>query len=327
MTTSKRRILEEAPQTTKDPFHVLYRPKKLKEVYGQDGVVKSIMGSLKAAARPHSFLFTGPSGTGKTTLARIVAAEMGCAPSNLIEVDAASNSGIDPMKDLLSSLRYQGFGDSPNRAIIVDECHALSKQAWQALLKPIEEPPPHIFFFLCTTEDGKVPETIVTRCQSYNLKPVRFDDLMDLLEMVCEEEKLATPDYILEMVARSCDGSPRKALVQLAMVQDCESEDEAARILEAPLENKEIIDLCRALIDRKLEWRRLVATLKAMPEMQAESARIIITAYISGCIMNPRGSDADVVRLLRVADAFSRPFNPTDKMMPLLLAFGDLIFD
>lgn len=327
---TRRRLTEEdlpASSEPAEPYHLLYRPRMLGEVVGQDAVIKALKANLKASSRPHSFLFTGPSGTGKTTLSRIVAAEMGCDPGNVLEIDAASNSGIDAMKEVLQGLRYQGFGQSPNRAYIIDECHALSKQAWQTLLKPIEEPPPHVFFFLCTTETGKVPETIVTRCQSYLLRPLRFDDLMDLLIYVADKEKLETPDAILEIVARACDGSPRKALVMLAMVQDCDDPRDAERILESPLENKEIIDLCRALIDRRLQWKKLVETLRSMPEMQAESARIIITAYISGCIMNPKGSDADVARLLRVADCFSRPFNPTDKLMPLLLAFGELIFD
>ena len=325
---TRRKIVEDPVEEPKvEPYHLLYRPRKLSEVLGQDAVVKSLKGNLKASSRPHSYLFTGPSGTGKTTLSRIMAAELGCQPASILEVDAASNSGIDAMKEVLSGLRYQGFGDSPNRAIIVDECHALSKNAWQALLKPIEEPPGHVFFFLCTTENGKVPDTILTRCQSYLLKPCRYDDLMDLLELVAEAEKLDLPAAMLSQVARACNGSPRQALVMLAMIQGCTTEDEVARILETPLDNAEIIDLCRALIEKKLQWGKLVETLKRMPEMSAESARIIITAYISACIMSPKGNNNDVVRLLRVADAFSRPFNPTDKLMPLLLAFGELIFD
>lgn len=320
---SSRRALVEEP-VNNDPFHIKYRPATLGKVIGQDMVVDSLRDNLNSkSALPHSFLFTGPSGTGKTTLSRIVAREMGC--DDVLEIDAASNSGIDAMKEVLSTLRYHGFGDRPNRAIIVDECHALSKQTWQALLKPIEEPPGHVFFFLCTTEAGKVPETIVTRCLSYNLKPVRYADLMDLLEDVVVAEKLDMDDRVLEIVARSAEGSPRQALVMLAMVQGCTDPEEASQLLAQPLEDKEIIDLCRALIDRSLVWPKLLDVLKSMPDLNAESARIVISNYMAKCIVGTKDAKA-AVRLLNIAAAFSKPFASSDKLMPLLLAFGDLLF-
>lgn len=323
--STRRKVEAEAPPVADEPFHVKYRPKSLKEVIGQDLAVKSLKGLASQATRPHAFLFTGPSGTGKTTLSRIMAANLGCQPSNILEVDAASNSGIDAMKEVMSTIRYQGFGSSPNKAIIIDEAHSLSKAAWQAMLKPIEEPPPHIFFFLCTTESGKVPETIVTRCHSYLLKPVKFDDIMDLLERVVDAEGLSTPEAVVELAGRSCSGSPRQALVMLSTVQDCESADEAAKLLETSLDNKEIIDLCRQLIAGRLEWKSLVTTLKAMPEMGAEGIRIVVVNYLAACAMGAK-SDKEVTRILDMLACFSRPFPPTDKLAPVLLAFGDLLY-
>lgn len=323
--TKRTRIEEEPEQTQLEPFHTRYRPKKLGEVLGQKEVVASIRSNIKSTSPPHTFIFTGPAGTGKTTLARIIAAEMKCSPANITEIDAASNSGLDAMKEVLSGIRYHGFGDLPNRAYIIDECHSLSKAAWQSLLKPTEEPPPHVFFFLCTTEAGKIPDTILTRGPNYFLKPLRFDDLMDLLEFVADEEKLPTPGKILELVARSCNGSARSALVMLAQVQDCEDEEEAARLLETALDNKEVIDLARLLINKSLSWQKLQATLKAMPEMNAESIRIVIVAYISSCLMAAK-NEREVTNLLNILNAFSRPFPTTDKLAPLLLAFGDVLY-
>ena len=190
-----RKTLNKTPAeaiVVEEPLHIKYRPRSLQDVRGQDAVVDSLTTALKKSTRPHSFIFTGPSGCGKTTLARILAEKFGCSPQNVIEIDAATNNGIDSMREVTSTLRYNGFGDTPNKAIIIDECHALSKAAWQSLLKSVEEPPAHVFFFFCTTENGKVPETINTRCQSYFLKPLRFDDLMDLLEFVVDEEALAS---------------------------------------------------------------------------------------------------------------------------------------
>ena len=322
--SQRRKIAEEPSQAQDEPYHVKYRPRSLKDVVGQGAVVKSLQDAVKKATRPHAFLFTGPSGTGKTTLSRILAAGLGCSPSNILEVDAASNSGIDAMREVTSTLRYQGFGETPNRAIIIDEAHALSKAAWQSMLKPIEEPPAHVFFFICTTEAGKVPETIVTRCHNYLLKPVKFDDIMDLLERVADAEGLSTPDAVLQMAGRACSGSPRQALVMLSMIQDCEDPDEAARLLETPLENKEVIDLCRLLLKGDLDWKKLTGTLKAMPDMSAESVRIVIVNYLAACIMGAR-SEGEAGRLLDVLHEFSKPFNSSDKLAPLLLAFGNLI--
>lgn len=313
------------PQAQELPFHLKYRPQSLKDVLGQDAVVDSLAKLKKEKTRPHAFLFVGPSGTGKTTLARILAKDFDCDPRNLLEADAASNSGIDAMREIMRTLQYLGF-DGRNRAIIIDECHALSKQAWQSLLKTVEEPPEHVYLFFCTTEAGKVPEAILTRCHSYTLKPLKFDPLMDLLEHVAKQEDLATDSKILETVARSCNGSPRQALVMLSQVRDCEDSQEAAALLESPMESKEVIDLCRALIAGKLDWSTLTKTLKAMPDMSAESIRIVIQNYLAGCAMNARG-DKEAVRILGIMDCFNRPFPTTDKLAPLLLAFGDYIFE
>jgi len=323
--TSSPAISPDTSTSSTEPLHIKYRPRSFKEVIGQDDVVKSLKSALSGKARPHSFLFTGDSGTGKTTLARIVAGQLGVDPNNLIEVDAATNNGIDVMRDIMSPLRYHGFGDTPNKAVILDEAHMLTKQAWASLLKIVEEPPPHVFFMFCTTDAGKVPDNIATRCLRYSLRLLRHDDLMDLLESICEDEDLNTPQKILSMVAQACGGSPRMALVMLAMVHDCDDEDEAARLLETPMDNKEIIDLCRQLVKGDLTWPRLTATLKAMGEMPAESIRIVIVNYLNSCLIGAR-SDKDAIRLLDMLECFTKPGQPSDKMAPLLLAFGRFIF-
>ena len=308
-----------------DPFHIRYRPRTLKEVIGQKDAVTSLSAMIKGKTRPHSFLFTGPSGCGKTTLARILASEFDCDQSNIIEADAATNNGIDDMRGITETLRYTGFGESPNKMIIIDEAHALSKQAWMSLLKAVEEPPPHVFFTFCTTDPGKVPETIKTRCVSYNLKPLKYDDIMDLLEMVVDEESLDCTKALLSAVARACDGSPRQALVQLAMVMNCKSDEEVLALLEQPFENKEIIDLCRKMIERDLQWKDAVKVLGELTEMSPESIRIVVTNYVAGCLMRPK-SEKDVPRLLDVLSAFSKPCNPTDKLAGILLAIGNVLY-
>ncbi len=308
------------------PLHLKYRPTTLKEVIGQNGVVRSLEHMWNSpSALPHTFMFTGPAGTGKTTLARILAAKFNCSMDNMIEVDAASNSGIDDMRQITSALRYNGFGEHPNKAVIIDECQGLSKQAWDSLLKSTEEPPPHVYFFFCSTNPGKIPPAMVTRCVSFSLNPVKFDDLMDLLEDVCKKEKFDTPEAILSQVARACEGSPRHALTMLAKVHACDDPEEASVLLQTPSDNPEVIDLCRQLVRGDLAWSKLTSTLKGLGEMPAESIRIVIVNYLGSCLMGAK-NDKEIVRLLDMLDCFSKPFNTSDKMAPLLLAFGQYIY-
>lgn len=330
MRNSRVAVVREDPpdEVSEDPLHLKYRPVELDGVIGQKEVVGSLEKLLKSKTRPHAFLFTGPAGTGKTTLARIVMKRLGCDPSSIIETDAASNNGIDAMRSLTEGLRYQGFGSRPNKGIIIDEAHAVTKAAWQSLLKSVEEPPPHVFWVFCTTEPTKVPEAIVTRCHTYNLRSVRTQDIEELLEQVAEAESLdvtRTIDRSLEMVARACNGSPRQALVMLSMIRDCRSEEEVARLLESPGENAEIIELCRLLLGSRLEWSKVTSTLARIEGVTAESARIVIANYLSACLMKCR-SEKEARNLLDLAYPFSKPFVTTDKLLPLLVAFGEVLY-
>lgn len=327
MTTERRRIT--APETTHAsasdlPLHIKYRPTKLRDVWGQEQVTRSLETLIKSGTHGHAYLFTGPAGTGKTTLARILAAEFGCG-QNILEVDAASNSGIDSMREVTSTLRYQGFGAQPNKAIIIDECHGLSKQAWDSLLKSVEEPPPHVYFFFCTTEPGKVKDTIVSRCHAYNLKPINSGVLYKLVEKVADAEGIDLSEAALDVVVEAADGSARRALVGLSTARGCTSLKEVAAVLEQPLENREVIDLCRLIVNHKLTWEKAMTTIKALPEMNAESIRIVIANYLAACLMSARKPN-EIEDLLDIATHFSKPFNATDKNLPLLLALGNVIY-
>ncbi len=325
MSTRRKIVEEESRETPELPLHLKYRPQRWKEVVGQDAIVSSLRDQLEAKARQHAYVLAGPSGTGKTTLARIACDYLKINATNLIEVDAASNTGIDDMRRVMEPLRYKGMGDSPNRAIIIDEAHRLSKQAWDSLLKSVEEPPEHVYWFFCTTDVGKIPAAITTRCASYSLRTVGYDDLIELLEYVREKEDLPTTDRVLQLICQSCNGSPRQALVMLAQAHQASDEEEAARLFETALENKEVIDLARLLVQGQLSWDKMTATLKAMPEMNAESIRIVIVAYLTTCLMGKQ-TDKGATRLLDMLDAFSQPYPQTDKMAPLLLSFGRIIY-
>lgn len=293
------------------PLHLKYRPQRLEDVYGQKAITTSLKRLLRSDSVPHAYLFCGPSGCGKTTLARIAFKDLGC---ELIEIDAASNSGIDNMREVIETMRFCGLDNKP-RGLILDEAHGLSRQAWDSLLKFVEEPPSHAFVALCTTQEGKVPPTIVSRCTSYTVKSLRRDDLLDLLEMVVETERMECSDPVLEIIAERCEGSARKALVMLEQAGHCKTDDEAAALLHEAEGEVEVIELARLVTNGRLQWKDMTRILRKL-DMPAESIRIVLVNYITAALLKG-GEDK---RLVHALELLGTSFNPTDKLAPIVLA-------
>lgn len=291
---------------------------------GQSHVVKSLERVVNDK-RARSFIFTGPSGCGKTTLARILADKFAAGAgtaANVFEIDAASNSGADAMRAIASKTHYRAIGASPVKAIIVDEAHRLSAAAWTILLKPVEEPPPHVYWMFCTTEAAKIPKTIKTRCLSYDLKPVGEDDIFKLLAIVAEAEKLEIEDDILEAIAEGAGGSPRQALVYLEECLYVESVGAARQIMRNAGQSKEVIDLCRWLVaGRGQSWPEVVKFAKALEELDAESIRIQVINYLSAVLLNTKDGKR-AAKLLGLVSCFDTPYNQSDKLAPLLTSLG-----
>ena len=305
-----------------------YRPETFDEFFGNESIVRSL-GDVLAKDSSHSFLFTGPSGCGKTTLARLVAKTKDVPTRNLIEIDAATYSGADNVRAITETLKYKPFGGQPNRAIIVDECHSLSKQAWQALLKSIEEPPSHVYWCLCTTELNKVPKTIQTRCVHYDLRPLNDNDMFAYLSEVRDAEALKVPDDVLELIVQYADGSPRQALVGLSKLDGVDERGRAGEILSTAVDTKEIVDLCRGLVSmaqrQNFEWAQLQKLLNAVDEGNPESIRVVIRNYVAACISKESRPNV-IMGYLRIMEAFDKPFTERDKLAPVWLALGELCY-
>ena len=296
-----------------------YRPKDFSEVVGQDAVVRSLQANLKRNSS-RTFLFTGQSGVGKTTLARIVAQEAGCLPGDLLEVDAAVNTGIDDMRAVASTLLYRPLGEGAVKAIIIDESQALSKAACQSLLKILEEPPPWAFWFLCTTEPARVPENIRTRCTRYDLKPVEIGVLIDLLEDVATQEKLKLDPKIIDLCAKEAGGSPRQALSHLATCAGVKDITEAKELLRSAIESEEAVNLARALV-RGAGWNEVQRLLKGLDKVNPESVRHVVRSYLTKVALGAK-TEASAGAALELLDCFSEPFNSGDGLSPLALACG-----
>jgi len=194
-----------------------YRPESWGEVIGQDNIVKAISGSLKIGKVAHAYLFCGPRGTGKTTVARIIAKELNTSVNDIYEMDAASNRGIDDVREIRENVRTLPF-DSKYKIYILDEVHMFTKEAWNALLKTIEEPPEHVIFILATTELEKIPETIVSRCQSFIFKKPTDIILSKFISNFAKKEGYDLEKGGAELIALLADGAFRDALGTLQKV-------------------------------------------------------------------------------------------------------------
>ena len=211
-----------------------YRPRTFEDLIGQNSMVKILSNAFSLNRIAHAFLFTGVRGVGKTTAARIVARGLNCLKDDsptispcgvcsscisakndrhvdIVEIDAASHTGVDDVRELTEGVRYKP-AEGRYKIYIIDEVHMLSTQAFNALLKTLEEPPEHVKFIFCTTETKKIPVTVLSRCQKFDLRRVAVDELVELLRSICSKEEVSIDDKSLNLLARYSDGSVRDSL-------------------------------------------------------------------------------------------------------------------
>jgi DNA polymerase III gamma/tau subunit len=311
-------------------LHTKYRPTAFKQVVGQDPVVSSVSSLLKRGGT-HAFIFIGPSGTGKTTLGRIIAKKLGCERQNLVEIDAATNSGVDAMRALTESMQFSGLGANPTRVYIIDECHMLSKAAWNSLLKSTEEPPQHVYWVLCTTEGDKIPATMKNqRFATYQLKPVSTNLLYELLEQVRTDEGYETPDDVLQLIASKSEGSPRRALAALAKCRDVQDRREAAELINIVSDEEEgdIGNLCRALL-KGCTWEQAMDIVRPLQDQNPESIRNIVCNWMTKVLLGSedrKGASGNrAAHVMTILAAFSKPYTTNNGIYPVLLSLGDVL--
>ena len=198
----------------KESLAVKYRPHSFEDLTEQSAVKDILENQIKTKTFQHGYLFTGPAGTGKTTSARIFASMINDGKGNPIEVDAASNSGVDNIRQIIDDAKRKPL-DAEYKIFIVDECHSLSNGAWQALLKTLEEPPKFTIFIFCTTDPQKVPATILSRVQRYNFQKISNEGIVQRLNYILYcEEKIADNEAV-EYIAKVSNGGCRDAITLL----------------------------------------------------------------------------------------------------------------
>jgi len=298
-----------------------WRPQSFADVVGQETVTKTLRNALGSGRIAHAFLFSGVRGVGKTTTARILAKALNChqgisqepcneCPScveiaegnsvDVLEIDAASNRGIDSIRELRESVRY-GTARDRFKIYIIDEVHMLTSEAFNALLKTLEEPPGHVKFILATTEFQKIPATIASRCQRFDFKPIPFRLIQDRLRLICQSEGIGITDYALATVAAAGQGSMRdaqSALDQLIAFSGDEISDEDVRILLGIPDQSAVGALLKAI--RGGEREQLMACLEHLVGSGLSPLQIaqkLIERVRNVLVFKVAGWDPDLLRL------------------------------
>lgn len=295
------------------PLHIKYRPKNFDEVIGNKQTVKCLQAMLKKSGHPQVFMFHGKSGTGKTTLARIIAKEVGCNKHSLVEINAADDRGIETGRNILQMVKTSPlFGKA--RVIILDEAHQMSKDMQGSLLKVLEEPPENTYFIFCTTDPQKVIETIRgQRCTQFEIKPCIKEEIIGLLKDVIKKENALLDKEVIEHIAELSEGIPRRALVFLGKIIHLEDKSLKAieKILILEEENKQAIDLCRALISGK-DWSSIKGILKSIVENKPdyEQIRQMVLGYVSSVALNSGFANK---KAMLIYECFKDPFYTAGK--------------
>ncbi len=269
-----------------------YRPESFDDVIGQENAVNALVNCI-GLENTRLFLFSGISGVGKTTLARITAKELGCV--SIYEMDAATNNSVDGMREKVSQWSVPSLISPKASCVIIDECHALSKQAWQPLLKITEEPPKHLYIMLCTTDESKVIPTIATRATNFRLQPVAMLEIAKYLQKISKREKLDIDKSVIRLAAKKALGSVRQGLSNLSLVCGA-NKDEAAQLLKESAQDTEIIEICRAMARGRLDaedfpfyMQSLSADMKANPE----GVRLVMLSYFCKIVVSNKDDIQD----------------------------------
>ena len=282
-----------------------YRPKTLDEVIGNRQVVEVLRKQLSGeSSQPlsHSILLHGPTGCGKTTLARIIARELGVQDDDLKEIDSADFRGIDTIREIRKQCQYKPLS-SPYRVWILDEVHQLTKDAQSALLKTLEDTPKHVYFILCTTDPQKLLPTIRGRCSQFQVQPLTDKEMKRLLLRVVKAEGESLDKGVYEQIIQDSMGHPRNALQILAQVLAVDPDKRLEVAKRAAETQSQTIELCRALV-KGASWKKIAEILKGLKDEDAEQIRRAVLGYCQSILLSGKQDNTVAV----IMEEFMEPF-------------------
>lgn len=264
-----------------------YRPKAFAEVVGQPTIVSILSRQIETATFKHAYLFAGPSGCGKTTTARIMANEINNNEGEPIEIDAASNNGVDNIREIILSAQQSSL-DGDYNIYIIDECHMMTTAAWNALLKTLEEPPSHSIFILCTTNPNKIPETILTRVQRFDFVRIPQNIIADRLEFIANEEVGLVNSFTrdaLDRIAMMSNGFMREAISLFDKCISYSSDvtlDNVEKVLGL-VKYELLVNLNNAIVDKNLEEAEKLVNILKSQNSNLLSVLDSILQFFIGC--------------------------------------------
>lgn len=280
-----------------------HRPQTLEEVIGNVEIVTYLEEALKDKETcPHVFLLNGPTGCGKTTIARIISSQLDCDPMDMKEINAANFRGIDTVREIIDSAKYYSMAGG-SRVWLIDEVHKMTNDAQNAFLKLLEDTPNHTYFILCTTEPDKLLPTVRGRCTTLQVKSLSDNEMMKLLKGVTKAEGKKIPVPVYEQLIIDSLGLPRNALQILEKVLKVPESQQLEIAKQSAVQISQSIELCRALIDRSGGWKKVAGILNGLKEQEPESIRRHVLGYCQSILL--KGADND--RAAFVIEMFQEP--------------------
>ena len=297
-----------------------YRPTAFDEVVGNEIAIKTIRKELKHGS--HVFLLTGSAGTGKTTLARIMASYLKAGEMSVYEINSAENRGIDSAREIMGKMRYNP-SDGDSMVWILDEFHQQTKPAQEAFLKTLEETPSHVYFFICTTNPEKIIVPLKSRCSLVNMKPLQPTEMEYLINRTAKAENIKISENVIGRIIEMANGGSRKALKLLGKVLYLDDDKERIKALKDinnENEAKETIDFCRALLKADIQWSSLMDIVNNLDLAEPESIGYAVLGYMSAVLKNQPKFN---LHAALVMDCFSNNTYDTGKA-GIILACADL---
>jgi DNA polymerase-3 subunit gamma/tau len=277
------------------------RPITLEQVKGNEEVKTSLTTILNKSNPPHTFLFHGPTGCGKTTIGRIVLNMLGCVSSDLREINSSDMRGIDTIRDISRNSGFKPI-EGKARGWLIDEAHKMTNDAQNAFLKPTEDPPAHVFYVLCTTDFNKLIPTLRGRCQTYQLKPLSDNQMMRLLRETVKNENEVIDRAVYDQIIQDSLGHPRNAIQILEQVLSCPNEMRLSTARKTAEEQSQAIELCRALLNSN-SWKQISTILNGLKDQEPEGIRRCVLGYCQAVLLK-----GDNERCGLILEEFMNPF-------------------
>lgn len=278
-----------------------FRPARLKDLIGQEDAVRVLSTFIKKKKVPRALLFTGPSGTGKTTAARIIAVAVGCEDSDINEYNSADMRGIDTVREIRTRMERSSWG--ANKCYILDEMHQVLGASQDAMLKMLEDTPDHVHFILATTDPQKLKKALRTRCTEVKFNLIGDAYIADLIHDVTKKEKKNLDKSVIRSIVNCSAGSARQALVLLNQIIDIKKTSKQLKIIEAADIEDVSKTLAQLLMDTRSNWKQIAACLAGIGKDEVEGVRWGVLGYARAVMLK-----ADNRRAMAMIECFQDHF-------------------